>query len=318
MSLRLKRSQGRGLMISLGVAIGISTIAVVAVVLILQAVFKLNIKPFVILAFVLFLTSSVSLILSSFLVTVPLLGAAGALFLYVAFALVVLHCSSLLGVKKTIVFFAIAWSFGLVSETLGAARGLIFGPYSYNLPKFFFGLVPFETPISWAVIIYVAYALTNQFMFGAIGDRPSLKLTRLNAAGLIIVASAIGGLIAMNLDMILDPVAVSPQNPGWVWIGGGPYFEVPISNFIGWFFVTFFAVLLFRFYETLKSEPLEGARSIDVYIPVIYLAYFLVQASRAIEIGHPEFVLIGFSSMFPFILFAALILYVHKVRSKRG
>lgn len=177
--------------------------------------------------------------------------------------------------------------------------------------------MPFETPISWAVIIYVAYALTNQFVFGAISDRPSLRLTRRNAAGFIIVASAIGGMIAMNLDMILDPVAVSVQNPGWVWIGGGPYFGIPVSNFIGWFFVTFFAVLLFRLYEALKSEPLEGARSIDVYIPALYLTYFLVEASRAIQIGRPEFVLIGFSSMFPFILFAALILYTHKARSTR-
>jgi len=30
--------------------------------------------------------------------------------------------------------------------------------------------------------------------------------------------------------------------------------------------------------------------------------------------GHPEFALIGFSSMFPFILFATLVFYVHKAR----
>lgn len=128
------------MIVSLGVALGVSTLAAVALVLILQAALRFNMKPFVILAFVLFLTSSASLILSSLLVPVPpLLGAAGSLFLYAAFALVVLHCSSVLGVKKTVVFFAIAWSFGLVSETLGVARGL-FGPYYYNLPKFFLGL----------------------------------------------------------------------------------------------------------------------------------------------------------------------------------
>lgn len=103
----------------------------------------------------------------------------------------------------------------------------------------------------------------------------------------------------MNLDMIEDPTVVSLQPPGWVWIGGGPYFHIPISNFIGWFFVTFFAIALFRCYEALKSESLEGARSIDVFVPVIYLAYLLGQVSRALQIGHPEFALIGFSSMFP-------------------
>jgi len=299
-------------MVSLGIAIGLSTIFAV---LILQAVFRFNLRPFVILAFAFFLTSSVSLIVSQFLIPAPLLEAVGGLFLYAAFALVLLHSSSLLGFKKTILFFAIAWSFGLVFETLGVAAGWLVGPYYYTAPKFFFGLLPFEVPISWAVIVYLAYALTNQFLFGVIGDRPSLKLTRLNAAGLIIIASAIGGMIAVNLDMIIDPVAVSQHIPSWVWIDGGPYFGIPLSNFIAWFIVTFLAVLLFRLYETLKSEPLGGARSVDVYIPVIYLVYFLVQASWAIQIGHPEFVLIGFSSMFPFVLFAALIFYTHKARS---
>ena len=225
-----------------------------------------------------------------------------------------LHCSRSLGFKKTLLFFSIALSFGLVSETLGAARGLIFGPYFYTYDKFFFGLVPLYTPFGWAVGIYLAYALTNQFLSGLIDEKPRLNVTRLNCAGLILILSAIGGLVAMNLDMILDPVAVTAQPPGWVWIAGGPYFNIPISNFVGWFFVTFFAVALFRSYEAFRSKLWEGARSIDVFVPVVYLMYFLVHASLAIRMGHPEFALIGFSSMFPFILFATLVFYVHKAR----
>jgi uncharacterized membrane protein len=281
-------------------------------VFILQAVFRFNIRPFIVLFFVLFVSSAGSSIVSTLFVAAPLLTALSGLWLYSAFGLVLLHCSRSLGVKKTILFFAIALSFGLASETLGVARGLIFGSYYYNGPKFFFGLVPFNTPIAWAVIIYVAYALTNQFLFGLIDNRPSFKLTRLRSAGLIILLSAIGGMIAMNLDMIEDPAVVALQPPGWVWVGGGPYFNIPISNFIGWFFVTFFAIALFRFYEALKSESFDGARSIDVFVPVIYLAYLLGQVSQALHIGHPEFALIGFSSMFPFILFTALVFYVHR------
>jgi len=92
------------------------------------------------------------------------------------------------------------------------------------------------------------YALTNQFLFGAIGDRPRLKSIRLNAAGLIIIESAIGATMALNVDDSLDPVAVSQHIPSWVWIDGGPYFGIPLSNFIAWFIVTFLAVLLFRLY----------------------------------------------------------------------
>lgn len=292
-------------------------------VLVLQAYFRFNIRPFVVSFFVLFLFSSISDIVSRLFVQVPLLLAASNLWTSFAFAFVLLHCSRSLGFKKTILFFSIALSFGLVSEIQGTALHSVFGSYYYLGTKFFFQLVPFYIPIAWAVIIYMAYALTNQFLFGLIGEKPRLNVTRLNSAGLIMILSAIGGMVAMNLDMIIDPVAVTPLNPGWVWIGGGPYFGIPISNFVGWFFVTFFAIALFRSYEAFKSESLEGARSIDFYVPVVYLTYLLINASRAIQIGHPEFALIGFSSMFPFILFATLVFYIYNVsrddkHEKRG
>jgi uncharacterized membrane protein len=308
----------RGIIILAGLleAIGILAIGTAVLVLILQAFFRFKIRPFVIFFFVLFLFSSISKIVSTLLVPAPLLQAVGSFWTPFAFAFVLLHCSRSLGFKKTIVFFSIALSFGLVAETLGAARGLIFGPYFYTYEKFFFGLVPLYTPFGWAVIIYIAYALTNQFLFGLIGENPRLNVTRLSSAGLIIILSAIGGMVAMNLDMILDPVAVTPQPPGWVWIGGGPYSHIPISNFIGWFFVTFFAVALFRSYEAFNSKSLVGARSIDVYVPVVYLIYFFIHASLAIQMGHPEFALIGFSTMVPFVLFATLVLYIHNIRRR--
>lgn len=305
---------GRGRYLGIGETIGILAIGASVLVLILQAFLRFKIKPFVILFFVLFLFSSITFVVSTFLVLPALLRAVGGLWTAFAFAFVLLHCSRSLGFKKTILFFAIALSFGLVSETLGAARGLIFGPYYYTSGTFFFQLVPLFTPIGWAVIIYVAYALANQFLFGLIGEKQRLNMTRVNSTSLIVILSAIGGMSAMSLDMILDPVAVTPQNPAWVWIGGGPYFHIPISNFIGWFFVTFFAVALFRLYEAFKSESLEGARLVDAYIPIVYLTYFFIYASTAIQTGHPEFALIGFSSMFPFILFATLALYVHNAR----
>jgi uncharacterized membrane protein len=304
-------------------AIGILVMGTAVLVLVLQAFFRFNIRPFVISFFVLFLFRSIIEIVSMLFVPVPLLLAGNNLWTSLAFAFVLLHCSRSLGFKKTILFFSIALSFGLISEILGTAFLSIFGSYYYLGPKFFFQLVPWYIPIAWAVIIYMAYALANQFLFGLGGEKPRLNVTPLNSVGLITILSAIGGMVAVNLDMLIDPVAVTPQNPGWVWIGGGPYFGIPISNFIGWFFVTFFAIALFRSYEAFKSKSPEGSGSIDFYVPVMYLTYLLVNASRAIQIGHPEFALIGFTSMFPFILFATLIFYIYSTsrddkHEKRG
>jgi uncharacterized membrane protein len=293
--------------------IGILAIVASALVLILQAFFKFDLRTFVVAFFILFL---LSLIGEMVLFLIPVVAPDALNPTYFAFAFVLIHCSNSLGTRKAVVFFAIAWSSGLVSELLGVTYGLVFGPYYYIQAKFFWGLVPLATPFSWAVIIYVAYALTNQISFNLIDDRRSFKLTRTGSAAVLIVLSAISGLVAMNLDMILDPVAVSLQTPGWVWIGGGPYFNIPLSNFIGWFFVTFFAILAFRVYERLKSESSEGV-TVDVFIPVLYLVYFAIQASLAVQIGHPELVLIGVATMFPFMLFAILAFYIQHTRRNR-
>jgi len=132
---------------------------------------------------------------------------------------------------------------------------------------------------------------------------------------LILLLSFIGGLIAVNLDMILDPVAVSPQIAGWVWIGGGPYFGIPIANYIGWFFVAAGAILIFRYYES-RSIKINHDNGFDtylyLYIVLIYLMYLMENAVRAFTLGKVAYILIGITSMMPFILIAFLILLLKK------
>jgi putative membrane protein len=129
--------------------------------------------------------------------------------------------------------------------------------------------------------------------------------------GLVLLLSLIGGLIAVNIDMILDPVSVTPPAIGWVWIGGGPYYGIPISNFIGWFLVAAVAILIFRSYELISSKSDSSELSVDsyynFYIIPIYIMYFLFNAVRALELGRIEYVLIGATTMGPFILITILI-----------
>jgi putative membrane protein len=200
--------------------------------------------------------------------------------------------------------------FGLFSEVISVKYGYIYGQYYYNSP-FFFGLVAFTIPFLWAVVIYSGYTITNLFLFGFGGSKPK-KTDRLwYFICILVLTSAIGGLMALNLDMFVDPVTVSAPVPDWTWIGGGPYFGIPISNFIGWFLVAGLAILLFRSYEALTS-PSDDSKAMDIslnlYIIIIYVYYFISNVIRAYMFGKPEFILIGTATMIPFIIVGLLAL----------
>lgn len=244
------------------------------------------------------------------------LGTLSSLWMHLAFTFVLLHSSLTLGNRKTVLLFTLSLFLGFFSEYLGVKYGLIFGQYYYNLPSFFFGSVPLMTPISWAIIIYMCYGVTNFILQCAGGNKSNFRNSRLHLFIMIIVLSSIDGLIAMNLDMIIDPIAVLPGVEAWVWIGGGPYFAVPISNFIGWFMVTFVATFIFRFYESLsKKTEIQKDISLFTYIPALYFLSFLEHATFAIKNGnHIEIVLIGVASMFPFILISILLFLSKRYR----
>lgn len=270
------------------------------------------------LYFLMFLITSLCLIYSTIENNNSIIKIIASFWIYTTFSFVLIHSSILLGNKKTLLIFIISLSFGLLSEVLGVKYGWIFGTYYYySLPPFFFGLVPLMTPISWAVIIYMSYTITNIILRGLISEKPNMKKYKLVYIILFItLLSSIDGLVATNLDMIIDPVSVAPEILGWIWIGGGPYYGIPISNFVGWFLVTFSATFIFRFYESLKQKEKRfydndiNNHLYEFTIIILYVIYFFIHASQAIKIGNPEYVLIGATTMGPFILITILTLVI--------
>jgi putative membrane protein len=268
--------------------------------------------------FILLIITFLSYLYSILGTKVLLLDFIGSLWAYTAFAFVLIHSSLLLGKKKTAILFILALLFGSVSEIVGVKFGWIFGNYYYNpaLSPLILGLVPLMTIVSWAIIIYISYSITNIIVLRGLNNKkPNINRDRMVFVILtIILLSAIDGLIATGLDMILDPVNVFIG--GWYWIGGGPYFGIPISNFVGWFFVTFSATIIFRFYESFKQRELTTEKSfiINTAPIILYLMYFLIYGLASILIGKPSYLLIGTMTMVPFILIATLIVLINFLR----
>jgi uncharacterized membrane protein len=235
----------------------------------------------------------------------------GSLWTFTAFGLVLIHSSLSLGNKKTTIFFITALAFGLFSELILVKYGWLVGHYYYNpiLKPFILGLVPVMTVVSWGTIIYISYTFANLILKGFGSQKPNIKQNKVFYVILMVLISSISGLIAANLDMLIDPVVVSTH--GWFWIDGGPYYGVPIGNFVGWFLVAFSATFVFRLYESFKKErdgslPKESLL-ITSSIIILYLMYFFIYGLTAFLMGNQQFILIGATTMGPFILITTLI-----------
>jgi len=102
-----------------------------------------------------------------------------------------------------------------------------FNPYNYYL---WFGTVPLSVCIGW---FFIAYGMV-------------FIISKLLPTRGIFTRATLGGLLAMNLDLMIDPIAV--RNVWWVWPQATDatfwILGIPFTNFVGWFLLIFlFAIL---------------------------------------------------------------------------
>ncbi len=216
---------------------------------------------------------------------------------------VFLHSLYVHGKKWTLLFLVTAFSLGLASEHLGATYGWVFGKFHYQADRvMFFGTVPILTPLSWWLILYCAYNTTSLI----VGSPERIAGRGLRTALTVLLMAALDGLMAMNLDLLFDPIMTCPENKRWVWELGGKYFDIPIQNFIGWFLVGLTISLLIRLYDWRAGRRVSLGGQLIHYLPsALYLCMFCLFAMLSCVTGYPQYALIGFGGMVPFVLLAA-------------
>lgn len=131
-----------------------------------------------------------------------------------------------LGLRPTAIFFACAVPISLASELLGTGTGWPFGNYAYTdfLGFKIAGHVPFSIPLSWFYVGFAALLLGN-----AIAAARDLRPRGVWAVGL-------GVWFLTVWDLVLDPAMAhaSLAVKFWEWSETGPYFGMPVQNFVGW------------------------------------------------------------------------------------
>jgi uncharacterized membrane protein len=177
------------------------------------------------------------------------------------------HSYKTFGWWKTTLFFVGSFLFTSLEENVWILVGYFSGtPTYYFSPEqyyLWFGVCPLSVAIGWFFISYsVVYIATKLFKNRGV-------LTR----------AAVGGLLAMNLDLMVDPIAV--RNLWWAW----PQAEtlatqqttfwilgIPVTNFIGWFLLIFFFAILWEKVPP-KEETWKRKKTTGVFF--LYLAGLL-------------------------------------------
>jgi hypothetical protein len=118
------------------------------------------------------------------------------------------------------------------NAVLGQSSQGISGTYYFTRGFFWFIETPLLACLGWFFVAYSCVYVANLIL-------PRARL------GFRAVA---GGLLAMNLDLWLDPVQTHETFKSWIWAQADRIniFSIPLSNFMGWFLLIFLFALVFE------------------------------------------------------------------------
>ena len=178
---------------------------------------------------------------------------------YVFSTLVLVHAVYLTGWRRALCFFGLTVVISLLLEHLGVTTGRIFGAYHYTnvLNPKLLGTVPVVIPLAYFMVLHPSRMIADLITWGKAAGLTKSFLWSLHV-------SVLAALVMTAWDLTMDPV-MTKQVKAWVWEHPGPWFGIPLQNYVGWFATTF----LISFTSELL-EPLIPLRPIGrLYRPVI-------------------------------------------------
>lgn len=144
-----------------------------------------------------------------------------------------------------IIFFCMVFVVGWSFESLSVAVGFPFGNYYYTD---LLGIKLVTVPVS-VMPVYFAFG----YVSWVVADVVLSKRDNTIRGWELLSIPAVSAFAMSAWDLMSDPIN-STYRPMWVWEEGGPFFGVPISNFLGWYFVVFVFYFLFALYNRRHNE----------------------------------------------------------------
>lgn len=149
-----------------------------------------------------------------------------------------------LGFRRAAISLLVVSAFAYVIETTGVATGFPYGEFRYGdgLGPKLFGLTPVILPVTYVPLVIGAVAACGSVYRG----RPRRLVWILYST-----------LLLTLIDGVVDPGAVVLGF--WEWTSGGPYYSIPLSNYVGWLLSSpVAAALLLIPARWRKKPPLPG------------------------------------------------------------
>lgn len=171
-------------------------------------------------------------------------------------------------------------------EWLGTHYGLPFGSYyyTYKIGPLLFG-VPLVIPIQWFNMLYVCYIMTKAVFTRFSPANYEIK-NNTTVTHSIFVAMVTGAFM-VAWDLINDPFMVGLGAWVWtnpLWFFGLTFQGIPITNFIGWEFTSFLAILIFEIYRQRYQLDIRWQSGKSKMInPLVLFPYILAYFSQAIQ-----------------------------------
>jgi len=187
----------------------------------------------------------------------------------------VLHAESLLGPRRFFLLVTLTLSLTFLAEWLGSRFGLLFGHYHYTgvLGPQFLG-VPLVIPLAWLTMLYPSWLLANMLI------NPKRE-----GMWFSIFRASLGGALMVGWDLALDP-ALSTASGFWEWESGGVYCGIPVTNFLGWWAVSFLVLLLFELFSRANPKlPLRRGKRPLILPFLLYLANMCYAAALCFQGG---------------------------------
>jgi uncharacterized membrane protein len=140
-------------------------------------------------------------------------------------------------------------------------------------PKLF--AVPIQLGLAYLGMAYLSWTLARVILGNMRGPIAGLR---------VVTLPLVAAFIMVAWDFSQDPVWSTVMHL-WIWRQGGPYFGVPVSNFLGWYLTVYVFYQLFALY-------LQGRSTISDPLPSSYwnmaILFYAVSAAGNILLVIPR------------------------------
>jgi putative membrane protein len=180
------------------------------------------------------------------------------------------------GFRTTLIFGVIAWLVALGCEWSSINNGFPFGLYHYSHATYgreiWVAGVPFFDSLSFVFLSFASYSmalLLTTPLYCAGFDLRLLDTWNMRRSLHVWV---LGSIFMVMVDMVVDPLSVHGDR----WFLGnlfwydppGPYFGVPITNFLGWLLVAAICIAVFQLVDRMANTGGEKPRGMLPEFPL--------------------------------------------------